>query len=244
MSVLNSEIGETLEYCQIRHHPKYQKIWEESYYNELGSLCQGIGTGDKGLKKQRVTGTETFRVIRYGDVPANRRKGITYTKVVCEVRPQKYNPNGTRITIGGNSIIYPGDVATPTASLDILKININSALSHHGAKFVCFDVTIFLLPHRWIDQNIRKPGLATYRLNLLKNINLQTFSHNGWVHFEIVRGYYGLPQSGKLANDLLCTRLNISGYFEAATTPGLWRHPWHSKTFALLLMTLELNTWG
>ena len=35
--------------------------------------------------------------------------------------------------------------------------------------------------------------------------------HNGWVYFEIVRGFYGLPQSGKLANDLLRTRLNKSG---------------------------------
>ena len=40
----------------------------------------------------------------------------------------------------------------------------------------------------------------------------------------MVCSYYGLPQSVKLANYLLCLRLNKSGYYKAATTPGLWRH--------------------
>ena len=56
--------------------------------------------------------------------------------------------------------------------------------------------------------------------------NLQDVPHNGWVYFEIFRGCYGLPQSGKLANDLLRARLNNAVYSEAATTPGLWKHNW------------------
>ena len=38
--------------------------------------------------------------------------------------------------------------------------------------------------------------------------NLQAVTHNGWVYFEIVGVCYGLPQSGKLANNLLRTSLN------------------------------------
>ena len=56
--------------------------------------------------------------------------------------------------------------------------------------------------------------------------NLKAVTHNGWVYFEIVGGCYGLPQSGKLSNDLLRTRLNKAGYSEAATTPGLRKHTW------------------
>ena len=67
-------------------------------------------------------------------------------KVVCGVRPQKDDPNRTRITIGGNRIIYPGDLATPTASLELLKIIINISLSLHGAEFAWFDVNCFILP--------------------------------------------------------------------------------------------------
>ena len=57
----------------------------------------------------------------------------------------------------------------------------------------------------------------------------------GWVYFEIVRGCYGLLQSGKLANDLLRTRLEDAQYYETATTPGLWRHKWRSILFVLIV---------
>ena len=65
--------------------------------------------------------------------------------MVCEVWPQKEDSDRTRITIGGNHIIYPGDVGTPTASLELIKLILNSVLSHLGAKFACFDVKIFYL---------------------------------------------------------------------------------------------------
>ena len=54
--------------------------------------------------------------------------------------------------------------------------------------------------------------------------NIQAFAQNGWVYFDIFGGCYGLPKNGKLSHYLLYTRLRKSGYFEAATTPGLWRH--------------------
>ena len=58
---------------------------------------------------------------------------------------------------------------------------------------------------------------------------------HGWVYFEIVRGCYGLPQSGKLANDKLRSRLEDAQYYETATTPGLWRHKWRSILFVLIV---------
>ena len=61
-------------------------------------------------------GTDTFFVIRFENIPADRRSEITYTKVVCKVRPEKSDPNRTHITVSGNRITFPGDVGTPTAS--------------------------------------------------------------------------------------------------------------------------------
>ena len=83
-------------------------------------------------------GTDTFFVIHYDEIPADRRKYITYTLVVCEVRPQKEDPNRTQITIDGNRICYSGDAGTPTVSMELFKILINSILSCKGARFVCF----------------------------------------------------------------------------------------------------------
>ena len=59
--------------------------------------------------------------------------------------------------------------------------------------------------------------------------------HKGWVYFEICRGYYGLPQFGMLENKQLRLRLENEGYYEARTTPGLWRHKWRPIQFFLVV---------
>ena len=69
---------------------------------------------------------------------------------------------------------------------------------------------------------------------LIKEYNLTQSVQNGWVYFEIIRGCYGLPQSCILVNDLLRTRLEKAVYYEAATTPGLWRHKWRPIQLFLL----------
>jgi hypothetical protein len=133
--VLDTTTGQQLEHRQLRRHPDYKEVWDTSYANELGRLCQGIGTSEVAPTKKRVEGTDTFRPIQYHDIPHDRRADITYTRVVCEVRPQKQEPNRTRITIGGNRIYYPGDTGTKTGSLELVKLMLNDALSTPQARF-------------------------------------------------------------------------------------------------------------
>ncbi len=80
-----------------------------------------------------MAGTNTFFIIDYNDIPAHKKKQICHTKVVCKVRPEKDGSDRTRIAIGGNIILYPGDVGTSTASLELIKILLNSVLSRKGA---------------------------------------------------------------------------------------------------------------
>eukprot|EP00804_Cyclotella_cryptica_P017134 CCRYP_003352-RA/>CCRYP_003352-RA protein AED:0.42 eAED:0.42 QI:0/-1/0/1/-1/1/1/0/165 len=127
-SVFDHDTGLSLDYRQLCTHSKLGPIWSKSYANELGRLCQGVGTDDSGTN-QRVQGTDTFYVIDYDNIPFNRRSEITYSKVVCKVRPEKSDPDCTCITIGGNRICYPGDVGTKTAPLELVKLMINSVLS-------------------------------------------------------------------------------------------------------------------
>ena len=70
---------------------------------------------------------------------------ISHTSTVCEVRPNKDEPNRTRITVAGNCVSYPGDVATPSGYMELLKLIINSTFSCPGAKFACFDIKNFYL---------------------------------------------------------------------------------------------------
>jgi hypothetical protein len=103
LSVLDPTTGEFLEHCQLRRDPRYKAVWNTSYSNELGRLCQGIGSGNTPTKQQ-IGGTNTFFLIDYPDIPLHKCKEICHTMVVCEVRPEKDDPDRTRITIGGNRI--------------------------------------------------------------------------------------------------------------------------------------------
>jgi hypothetical protein len=159
--------------------------------------------------------------------------------VVCEVRPQKADPDRTRITVAGGHIVFPGDIGTPTASLDLDKMIINSVLSRKGAQFTCFVAANFYLQTPEMERKkYVKVKYADIPQEFRDEYNLGPDSplvHKGWVFFEVVRGAYGLPQSGKLANDLLRKRLNAGGYHEAATTTGLWRHTWRPIQFVLIV---------
>ena len=203
--------------------------------HELGHICELIGRGDKGPKKKCVAGTETFQVIRYKDIPRDCRMEVCHTKLLCELRPQKEDPDRTRITIGGNRIIYPGDFGTPTASLELVKLILNSVLSRPGAKFACFDVKKFYLATPMEQSEYVRINIEYIPQEFIHEYNLLPMVHNGWIYFEIIRGCYGLPQSGMLANNLLCTRLNIKRYFEATASPGIWKHQRRPIKFCLIV---------
>ena len=138
-SVLDQETGKQLNYGQLRKHPKFQETWNKYFLNEMGRLCQGVGTGNNGIGK-RVKGTNTFYVIKFEDIPRDHLNEICYTSVLCEVRPGKKDTNCTRITICGANVCYSGDVGTNTVSLELFKLMINRILSRSGSKYMCFDI--------------------------------------------------------------------------------------------------------
>ena len=53
----------------------------------------------------------------------------------------------------------------------------------------------------------------------IEEYDLSKSAQNGWIYFEILSGCYGLPRSGRLANDLLRTRLEKAGYYVRGQTP-------------------------
>ena len=70
---------------------------------------------------------------------------------------------------------------------------------------------------------------------IMQAYDLLSLVTDGWVYIKIVKGMYGLPQAGKLANDLLKKRLAMWGYYPVQFTPGLWRHVWRPTTFTLVV---------
>eukprot|EP00957_Ditylum_brightwellii_P029119 2200576-Ditylum_brightwellii.AAC.1 len=90
-----------LEYRDLIKHNTYNEAWTKLFANELGSLAQGLHRGIKG--------TNTIFFVPYADIPEERRKDIMYGRIVCDHRPQKPEPNRTRLTAGGDRITYPDD---------------------------------------------------------------------------------------------------------------------------------------
>ena len=101
LSVLDPSTGQYLEHRQLCRHTKLGPIWDASYDNELGRLFQGFEKEPTGTG-QRTKGTNTFCVIRFKNIPRERYKGTTFTKVFYKLCPEKEDPNRTRITIMGN----------------------------------------------------------------------------------------------------------------------------------------------
>eukprot|EP00804_Cyclotella_cryptica_P009041 CCRYP_003144-RB/>CCRYP_003144-RB protein AED:0.42 eAED:0.43 QI:0/0/0/1/0/0/2/0/355 len=112
---------------------------------------------------------------------------------------------------------------------------INSVLSRHNAKFCTFDISNF-----YLGTPLDRPEYVRIRIDdipqeFIAEYDLTHHVRDGWVYFQIVKGVYGLPQSGILANKLLETRLNAAGYYQLDATPGLWRHKWRPVMFTLIV---------
>ena len=233
--VLDHETGQTLEHRQLRRLPKYKKTWDRSYGNEFGRLCQGAGVHPTIPGEQRVKGTDTMRPINFHDIPQDRISDVAHTRVVCEVKPNKEEINRTRITIGGNTINYSGDCGTKTASLETIKLVINSTLSTPGAEYMTMDLSNFYLNTPLDRPEYTRIKLTDIPQEIVEEYKLHQLVHNGWIYFKISKGMYGLKQAGKLANDLLSKRLTAHGYIQCDITPGLWRHETRPVIFSLVV---------
>ena len=86
-----------------------------------------------------------MNIIRFNDIPFEKRKDICHTRVVCEYHPDKDDPTRTLISIAGGHLLVPFDVSTPTGSLELVKMLINSVLSRQNSLFSAFDIKHFYL---------------------------------------------------------------------------------------------------
>lgn len=128
--------GYLLEYKHLIKHQKYRPIFSKALGNEVGRLAHGM--------PGRIAGTDTISFIRKEEVPQDRMKNATYTRIVSDYRPTKEEKYRVRVTMG-DIINYPGDCSTPTADLLTVKLLLNSTISTLGARFFTLDIKYFYL---------------------------------------------------------------------------------------------------
>lgn len=224
-AVLHPDTGEVMEYRALAAHPKTQAIWTKSFANELGRLAQGVGN--------RITGTDTIFFIPKTSVPQDRT--VTYGRIVCDYRPQKSEPERTRLTVGGNLINYPYDVSTDTSDLTTAKLVINNTVSTPGARHLLIDLKNYYLGTPMERYEYMRLAIEIIPDEIIQQYDLRPLVHNGYVYIEIRRGMYGLPQAGIIANNQLVERLAPFGYAPVTHTPGLWRHTTRPIMFSLVV---------
>ena len=84
-------------------------------------------------------------------------------------------------------------MGTNTAALELVKLLLNSVLSHSGTRFSSINLKNF-----YLDTPMPEPEYVCIKIsNILdKFINkykLVGLDRDGWIYFEIRQGCYGLP---------------------------------------------------
>ena len=70
---------------------------------------------------------------------------------------------------------------------------------------------------------------------IIQQYKLQYLAHKGFLHIEIQKGVYVLPQAGTISNDKLNLHLAKFGYEPAPIPPVLWRHQTRPLQFSLVV---------
>eukprot|EP00804_Cyclotella_cryptica_P000999 CCRYP_012348-RA/>CCRYP_012348-RA protein AED:0.11 eAED:0.11 QI:0/0/0/1/1/1/3/0/1327 len=237
LAVMDQDTGALLNYRALLRHPAYHDDWTTSSANEFGRLADGIGG--------RIKGTNTIRFIRKRDIPKDRVKDITYGQFVCTIRPEKKEPNRTRLVVGGDRINYPGEVATPTADMLAAKILFNSVISTVNARFMTVDISNF-----YLNTPLKRPEYIRMKLSdipeeIITEYKLRDLVEpDDCVYIIIVLGMYGLPHAGLIANELLEKQLNKHGYQQSKLVPGLWKHKWRPIWFTLVVNDFRVKYVG
>ena len=85
--------------------------------NKLGQMAQGISD---------IEENNVMDFIPYNKVLKDRI--VTYSNVVCDIRPLKIEKIRVRLTVGGDGLQYPDDTASPVATLLETKLLLNSTI--------------------------------------------------------------------------------------------------------------------
>ena len=106
--------------------------------------------------------------------------------------------------MGGDQIECVTETKTRTASLTACKLHVNSVVSTPGAKFAGIDINNFYRETQLIKRKYGKVQAKYISQATIDKHNLaDLIDKDGWLYFAIDKGMYGIPEAGRLSNDLL-----------------------------------------
>ena len=195
--------------------------------------------GPDRLNWELAAGEEIIRLKTSGtiqfiteDQKPKDRKASYYNPQVKKKSTEEGIKYRVRGTYGGDRCDYEGVKTSQTASLEVLKCELNAVVTE-GAYWTTADIENYYLgttlPRtEYMRINARDIPEAIARLY---NLDLS----KGYVLTAVHKGIYGLPHAGKLAHDELNIHLSKHGYEESQNTPCLYRHRTRDIQFMLVV---------
>ncbi len=180
------------------NNPATAEIWQKAFGKDFRGMAQGDNEmGQKGTNAMFVmTQDKIKQAVAAG-------KLFTYMNPVINYRPQKEDPYQIRITAGGNSINYESNASVRTADLDTAKLHWNSVISTPLARYMCLDIKNFYLTAALEYFEYSRMPLTLFPAWIIEQYNIEKHALNGYIHLEMRRAVWGLPQVGILANKRL-----------------------------------------
>ena len=200
----------------------------------LASPESDIWLTKHGEEISRLFDSDTIRLIQRQDVPRQKKPAYYNPQVKTKIKDGQLQYR-VRGTIGGNHISYDGETAAHTASMQLIKIFLNSVVSTPDAKFMTADIKDFYLGTPLPTTEYMRITLDHIPADVISKYNMLDFAHNGAVIVAVDKGIYGLPQAGRLAQDRLVKHLANHGYHLADNTPCLFKHETNSVAFTLVV---------
>ncbi len=106
---------------------------------------------------------------------------------------------------------------------------------------MCLDIKNFYLTAKLEYFEYMQMPLDPFPIWIQNQYNLKNVAYNGYVHLEMRRAVWGLPQAGIIANKWLHLKLALFGYFQHVNTPGLWYHKLRRISFTLVVDDFGVN---
>jgi hypothetical protein len=224
-AIWDPDLSKWMRYKDIINHPDpiIRQTWMKSGEDEFGRLFQGFGD---------VEGKHVLEFIHKSEIPAGYE--ATYARYTAAKRPEKEKPNRCRITAGGDRLEYHGNTTTHTASMETIKIHWNSTISTRTAKYCTMDCS-----NMYLESFLPTPQYVRFLKSLIppkfyEQYGLDYYADGDYVYARIVRAWYGLKESGKIAHDDIVAHMAKHGYKETRT-PGLFVHETRPISFTLVV---------
>ena len=182
----------------------------------------------------RLTETwQTIEWIHHHDKP--RERTAAYYNPQCKYKlKQGQVIRRVRGTIGGNKVDYPGDVTAWTADMTTVKILLNAVVSE-DAEWMTADISDFYLGTPLPRTEYMRIHRSLIPDDIMERYHLHNKMNNDHVMVAVVKGIYGLPQAGKLAQDRLLLHLAKHDYHPCPNSPCLLRHATRPIAFSLIV---------